>query len=124
MLGLVLYVTLVVLPVYQRRSAVRLPNGYFLKEQGKRIYLKAPDGKRLIEDQVSEFTVYGSNVYGWVDRSVPCFFLLDTKQGRIRTFATSAELNSALDAESIPKYNMKNDYTFWDIRSGRKPANW
>lgn len=101
------------------RSTIALANGYCLKQAGEGIRLVAPNGKNLLEESISQFCVSGDVLYGWIDGR-EAYFLLNTLSGEFREFVDVHELNRVLAQTGIPRLDMKNSFTFWDIQTGRK----
>lgn len=103
---------------------VNLPNSYKLEGYGNHIMLKSPDGVTLLKNPVTQFCVSNPYVYGWIDIPNFGYFFLDTSSGKLVTLEKWQELNKVTDGLKLPRFNMKTSYTFWDITSGHKTANW
>ena len=101
------------------RRSIDLPNGYSLHDEGK-ILLLAPSGQKVSNDQISQFMVSDPHVYGWIDGRGDEFFTLDTASGAFQVSPESASINRHTDRLALPRTNMRNSYTYWDIKTGHK----
>jgi len=82
--------------------------------------LQDPQGAPLASDGTSQFMVSGPHVYGWVDNQANEFFALDTSNGNFNKFPTWEALNHYTDKLLLPRLNMRDSYTYWDIKTGFK----
>ena len=107
------------------KNGVGLPNGYILAPvDGKIAYLKNPAGVVILKNQVTQFCVSSNCVYGWQDNEEESFFYIDTLKNDLKVFDNWNSLDSFLISQGLPKLEMKNSYTYWDILNGSKKRTW
>jgi hypothetical protein len=107
------------------RKAVELPNGYTLAPvDGKIAYLKKRDGAIVLKSQVTQFCVGVNCVYGWQDDAQESFFYVNTLNNELKTFGSWRSIDEYLIHQGLPRLQMNESYTYWDILSGHKKKNW
>jgi len=82
--------------------------------------LHDPTGESLASDEISQFMVSGPHVYGWINNKSEEFFALNTSSHKFEVFPTWDALNQHTDKLSLPRLNMNQSYTYWDIKTGHK----
>lgn len=107
------------------RKAVELPNGYSLSPvAGKIAYLKDRDGAIVLKSQVTQFCVKANCIYGWQDNNEESFFYVNTLKNELKVFGNWRSLDNYLISQGLPKLEMKDSYTYWDVLNGNKKKTW
>ena len=97
---------------------VRLPKGYYLKESYGVVSLHDRQGKKILDENASHFSVKEPYVAVWGINSV---YFLNTNTGEITSVPDQYYTPLPRGGGSIC---IKDFMTFWDITTGYKPVTW